>query len=111
MLKNNNQILSTLHKVVAYVLIFDLVQMIFAIFIQSPQYFIGSLIGKVFLIYIHFLCAKNVKYGRFENRLGSIFYTIFMLSLVPIGTILAVMMLYYSIFRWEKYTPLNVSNI
>lgn len=59
-------------------------------------------LGKITLICIHFLCAKEVKSGRQSNRLASIFFTLFMLNAFPIGTLLAVIMLFFSIFKWEK---------
>ena len=108
MLNNTNQILSTLHQVVGYILISDFVLMIYLIFTQHPKFFIGGLLGKIFLIYIHFLCSKAVKYGRFENRLASIFFTIFLFNVFPVGQVLAVIMLYYSIFKWEKPVTFEV---
>lgn len=102
MLNSNNQILSTLHRIVAFILIFDLIYMFYDAFIDHKAYFFGGFLGKMALIVVHFLCAKGVKSGHIANRLGSIFFTVFMLNAFPIGTVFAVIMLFFSIFKWEN---------
>lgn len=99
---SHNQILSTLHRVVAFILILDLIYMLYQLFVDHSAYLFGSFLGKITLICIHFLCAKGVKSGRTSNRLASIFFTFFMLNAFPIGTLFAVIILFFSIFKWEK---------
>ena len=86
----------------AFILIFDLIYMFYDAFIDHKAYFFGGFLGKTALIVIHFLCAKGVKSGHTANRFGSIFFTLFMLNAFPIGTLFAVIMLFFSIFKWEK---------
>lgn len=108
MLKTNNQILSTLHRVVAFILISDLVYAIYNLYMHMPKYFIGGLLGRIALIAVHFLCAKSVKTGRTSSRIGSILMTVFMLNMFPLGTVIAVVMLFFSLFKWEKGSTFKV---
>ncbi len=107
MLKTNNQILSTLHRVVAFILISDLVYAIYNLYMHMPKYFIGGLLGRIALIAVHFLCAKSVKTGSASSRIGSILMTVFMLNMFPLGTVIAVVILFFSLFKWEKVQLLN----
>lgn len=102
-----NKILSTLHKIVVFVLINTL----YYVFTNQVAYFIGGILGKLVLILIHFLCAKGVKSGSLPNRLGSIFFTFFMLNAFPIGTLVAVVMLFFSVFKWENADEMKRPNI
>lgn len=108
---DKNQTLSTLHKIVAFVLIFDLINMLYYVFTNQVTYFVGAILGKLVLILIHFLCAKGVKSGSLSNRLGSIFFTLFMLNAFPVGTFVAVVMLFFSVFKWENAQQIKQSNI
>lgn len=108
---DKNQTLSTLHKIVAFVLIFDLINMLYYVFTNQVRYFVGAILGKLLLIIIHFLCAKGVKSGSLSNRLGSIFFTIFMLNVFPVGTFVGVFMLFYSVFKWENTDQIKQPNI
>lgn len=102
MLEINNKILSTLHRIVAFILISDLVYAIYNLFMYMPKYFIGGLLGRIALIAVHFLCAQSVETGSTSSRIGSIVMTLFMLNMFPLGTVIAVVMLFFSIFKWEK---------
>ena len=81
--------------------------MFYDAFIDHKAYFFGGSLGKIALIVVHFLCAKGVKSGHTVNRLGSIFFTVFMLNDFPLGTLLAVIMLFFSIFKWERNQSFN----
>ncbi|MCH7314482.1 hypothetical protein [Acinetobacter sp. ANC 3882] len=102
MLKTNNQILSTLHRIVGFILISDIFYAIYNLFMHMPKYFTGGLLGRIALIAAHFLCAKSVKTGSTSSRIGSIIMTVFMLNMFPLGTVIAVVMLFFSVFKWEK---------
>ena len=102
MLETHNQMLSTLHRIVAFILISDLVYAIYNLFMHMPKYFIGGLSGRIALIVVHFLCAKSVRTGSTSSRIGSILMTVFMLNMFPLGTVVAVVMLFFSVFKWEK---------
>ncbi|WP_089603557.1 hypothetical protein [Acinetobacter piscicola] len=104
---SNNQILSALHRIVAFILIFDLIYMFYQLFVDHSAYLFGSFLGKLTLICVHFLCAKGVKSGRTSSRLASIFFTIFMLNAFPLGTLFAVTMLFFSLFKWQPNQTLN----
>ncbi|WP_032866729.1 hypothetical protein [Acinetobacter sp. 1000160] len=108
MLETHNQTLSTLHRIVAFILISDLVYVIYNLFMHMPHYFIGGLFGRIALIAIHFLCAKSVQTGTTRSRIGSILMTVFMLNMFPLGTVVAVVMLFFSLFRWEKYSTFKL---
>ncbi|EXB48716.1 putative membrane protein [Acinetobacter sp. 1000160] len=34
--------------------------------------------------------------------------TVFMLNMFPLGTVVAVVMLFFSLFRWEKYSTFKL---
>ncbi|MGJ8757987.1 hypothetical protein ACSFV5_11035 [Acinetobacter sp. HC8-3S] len=103
MLNHQNQILSTLHKMAAIVVItLFIYKAVYRFYVDIPQYSIGSFLGVCALIFAHFVCAKSVKTGSISSRFGSIFMTVFMLNNFPIGTVIAVMMLFFSLFKWEK---------
>ena len=45
MLIHHNQILSTLHRITGFIVISDLIYAIYNIFVHTPKYFIGSILG------------------------------------------------------------------
>lgn len=103
MVVDQNQTLSTLHKMVAIVVIALLIyKVVYRFYENIPQYSIGSFLGVFALVFVHFVCARSVKTGSTSSQFGSIFMTVFMLNKFPIGTVLGVLMLYFSIFKWEK---------
>ena len=64
---------------------------VYRFYVDIPQYSIGSFLGVCALIFAHFICAKSLKTGSTSSRFGSIFMTV-----------IAVMMLFFSLFKWEK---------
>lgn len=102
MLIHHNQILSTLHRITGVIVISDLIYAIYNIFVHTPKYFIGSILGLIAAIATQFLCARSVKTGTTSSRIGSIVISILMLNMFPIGTVIAVVMLFFSLFKWEK---------
>ncbi|USA45408.1 hypothetical protein NDN11_11815 [Acinetobacter sp. C26M] len=111
MFAEKNQILSTLHRIVAFILISDLVYAIYNLYMHMPKYFVGGLLGRVALIAVHFLCAKSVKTGSTSSRIGSIVMTAFMLNMFPVGTVIAAVMLFFSIFKWEKTSTFQLPTV
>jgi len=112
MLIHHNQILSTLHRITGFILISDLIYAIYNMFVNMPEYFIGSLLGRIVAIAIQFLCARSVKTGTITSRIGSIVISILMLNMFPIGTVIGIVMLFFSLFKWEKDStfPLPIKN-
>ncbi|ENW97202.1 hypothetical protein [Acinetobacter dispersus] len=103
MLNQRNQILSRLHKMAAIVVItLFIYKAVYRFYVDIPQYSIGYFLGVSALIFAHFVCARSVKTGSTSSRFGSIFMTVFMLNNFPIGTVIAVMILFFSLFKWEK---------
>lgn len=85
--------------------------MLYYVFTNQVTFFVGAILRKLVLILIHFLCAKGVKLGSLPNRLGSIFFTLFMLNAFPVGNFIVVVMLFFSVFGWESAHQIKQSNI
>lgn len=102
MLIHHNQMLSTLHRIAGFILISDLIYAIYNIFVYMPKFFIGGLLGRIVAIAMQFLCARSVKTGTTSSRIGSMVISILMLNMFPVGTVIAVVMLFFSLFKWEK---------
>ncbi|MBJ9738787.1 hypothetical protein I5523_03910 [Acinetobacter oleivorans] len=96
--------LSRAHYVVAIITVLDVIYMFYhymAISSSSSTYLLGEVIGKMVVIGLHLYAAKRVLDGTKNSRYISLFLTVFLLFAFPIGTILAVIMLFL-LYKWEK---------
>ncbi|RZG44814.1 hypothetical protein [Acinetobacter wuhouensis] len=105
MLNLKNKYLSYLHILVAVIVAMDTFYLIYLSIsngVQDAAYLTGGLVGKFCLIVIHYMCSREVQHGSTIGRIASIFFTLFVLAAFPIGTVIGIFMLFFSIFKWDQ---------
>ena len=99
-----NKALSWMHYSIAVISAFDAIYIVNYVLDASQEsnaFMTGRVIGKIMVIALHVIAAREVKKGRRQDRLFSLFLTFFVLFAFPIGTIFGVIMLIL-IFRWQS---------
>lgn len=102
--KKLNIALSWIHYLIAVIVVFDTIYILnysLNLSNDNASYLVGSVIGKVILIAMHIIAARNVTTGAKRDRIFSLLLTFFVLFAYPVGTIFGVIMLIL-LWKWDQ---------